>query len=160
AVLGIPLIAGRTFDDGSSERNEVVVNQSLATRLWPDGLAVGRRFRVAASSPSDTPGQWWTVIGVARNAFSHGLRGRGMTTAELQAEPVLFRSLSHDTQVGRLTLIVRAQGGVDPSTSLRRLGSELRAGASPPLITDVDHSLRESIAEPRFAMYVLASFAA
>jgi putative ABC transport system permease protein len=160
AVLGIPLIAGHTFDDGSAERNEVVINQSLAARLWPDGSAVGRRFRVAASSPSDTPGSWWTVIGVARNALSHGLRGHGMTTAELQSEPVLFSPWSHNTGLSRVTLVVRTQSGVDPSSSLRRMGSELRAGSSPPLITDVDHELRESIAEPRFAMYVLAAFAA
>jgi putative ABC transport system permease protein len=159
AVVGIPLTAGRTFDDGSAERNEVVINQALAMKLWRDGSAVGRRFR-AGGSPNDTPGPWWTVIGVAKNALSHGLRGRGATTAELLSEPALFQPLSHVTEIARLTLIIRTHDGTDPSASLRRLGSQLRAGGSPPVITDVDHALRESIAEPRFAMYVLGAFAA
>jgi putative ABC transport system permease protein len=71
----------------------------------------------------------------------------------------MFSPLRHDADVGRLTLIVRT-AGADPSSSLRRIGSQLRAGGSPAVITSVDHALRESIAEPRFAMWVLGAFAA
>ena len=38
-VLGIPLRSGRVFRD--SAQNEVVLNETLARMLWPDGDAVG-----------------------------------------------------------------------------------------------------------------------
>jgi predicted permease len=42
-ATGIPLVAGRLFDAGSSE-DDVLVNESLARRLWPDQRALGRVF--------------------------------------------------------------------------------------------------------------------
>lgn len=40
-VLGVPLLSGRVFSDESGA-HEVVVNQALATQLWPGQPAVGR----------------------------------------------------------------------------------------------------------------------
>jgi putative ABC transport system permease protein len=55
-TLRIPIIEGRAFTsaDGS---NAVIVNRTLASRLWPAGAAVGRRMR-------EGDGPWWTVVGV------------------------------------------------------------------------------------------------
>ena len=49
AVLGVPLLAGRDFtsDDRSGSEPVVIVSQSIAQRLFPDGDAVNRRL-------------WWT----------------------------------------------------------------------------------------------------
>ncbi len=49
AVLGVPLIAGRDFtdDDRSDDESVVIVSQSLAQRLFPNGDAVNRHM-------------WWT----------------------------------------------------------------------------------------------------
>jgi hypothetical protein len=161
-TLGIPLAAGRTFTAASSDANEVVINQVLAAHLWPDGSGIGRRFRVASSGPGDAPGAWWTVVGVTRNSLSHGLRdGRGQTTAaHPETESVVYSPLRSALERGRLTFIVRTQAGVDPTSPLRRLGAQTRASASPPVVTDVARGLRESMAEPRFAMQVLTAFAA
>lgn len=161
ATLGISLAAGRTFTPASGDANEVVINQVLAAHLWPDGSAIGQRFRVASSGPGDPPGAWWTVVGVTRNSLSHGLRdGRGHTgAADPQMESVIYSPLQTGLERGRLTLIVRTQAGVDPSLPLRRLGAQTRGGASPPVLTDVARGLRDSLAEPRFAMLVLTAFA-
>jgi predicted permease len=40
-VLGVPLLSGRVFSDDAGAQ-EVVVNQALATQLWPGQSAVGR----------------------------------------------------------------------------------------------------------------------
>ncbi|HEU4694925.1 MAG TPA: ABC transporter permease [Vicinamibacterales bacterium] len=58
-TLRIPIVEGRAFTsaDGS---DAVIVNQTLALRLWPAGAAVGRRMR-------EGDGPWWTVVGVARD---------------------------------------------------------------------------------------------
>jgi predicted permease len=57
-ALGIPVLHGRSFDDGDTERSPsvAVVNQRLADVLWPGQDPVGRRFR--------SDGQWTEVVGV------------------------------------------------------------------------------------------------
>jgi putative ABC transport system permease protein len=49
AALGVPIVAGRDFTDEDRRGNElvVIVSQSIAERLFPNGNAVNRRF-------------WWT----------------------------------------------------------------------------------------------------
>ena len=41
-VLGIPVVAGRVYDDSAAA--EVMVNETFARRFWPDGDAVGQRL--------------------------------------------------------------------------------------------------------------------
>ena len=59
-VLGIPVIAGRMFERGDPPTN-VIITEALARRLWPDGDAVGHRFR------EDPRFQWSHVIGVVKH---------------------------------------------------------------------------------------------
>jgi predicted permease len=49
ATVGVPIVAGRDFTDDDRRGREpvVIVSQSIARRLFPDGNAVNRRF-------------WWT----------------------------------------------------------------------------------------------------
>jgi ABC-type antimicrobial peptide transport system permease subunit len=44
AVLGIPLLAGRTFAAADADRGVVIVNETLARRFWPGENAVGKSF--------------------------------------------------------------------------------------------------------------------
>jgi putative ABC transport system permease protein len=59
-VLGIPLLAGRMFQPGDPPTN-VIITEVLARRLWPDGDAVGHRFR------EDPLFEWSYVIGVVKH---------------------------------------------------------------------------------------------
>jgi len=72
AVVKTPIVAGRLFtdrDDGDRVP-VVIVNETLAERLWPDGDAIGRRLWLdpSVSDVSDTSGTSAQVIGVARNS--------------------------------------------------------------------------------------------
>ena len=151
-VLGISMMAGRTFDAGSSDRSEVVIDEVLANHLWPGESAVGKRFRIASNGPGDTPGEWWTVIGVARNVLAHGL-------LDGEPSPAVYSSLGRSFERGRLTVIARWKDASTAAVSLRRLGAELSPDGPPPTVTNLAQSLNDSIAEPRFAMQVLAAFA-
>jgi putative ABC transport system permease protein len=64
AAMGMRLLAGRSFDERETWESGgvVVVNESMATALWPDGGAVGRRL---GRSPT---GPWLEVIGIVGNA--------------------------------------------------------------------------------------------
>lgn len=60
-MMRTPVIAGRDFTPQDSEKSQAVaiVNQELVDRYWPGQDAIGKRIR--------TSGQWFTVVGVARN---------------------------------------------------------------------------------------------
>ena len=66
-MLGIDMRQGRGFIDSESNGEGVaVISETLASRLWPDGSALGRRLRGIEETPNGpTPGAWRTVVGVA-----------------------------------------------------------------------------------------------
>jgi len=52
ATLGIPLAAGRDFDDADTRDSErvAIVNEAFARRFWPGADPLGRRFRAGGES--------------------------------------------------------------------------------------------------------------
>jgi putative ABC transport system permease protein len=61
-TMGIPLIAGKTFDRLETQRsNEAIISRAAAIQFWHDSTgqqALGKRFRELPNTP------WFTVIGV------------------------------------------------------------------------------------------------
>jgi predicted permease len=69
-TMGIPMIAGRTFNDqdGQTEGSQaVIVNETFARRFWPNQDPVGKRIRHRGEG---TP--WMAVVGVARDVKHYG----------------------------------------------------------------------------------------
>jgi len=63
ATLGVVPLEGRLFQErelGAGAPPLAVVNRAMARRFWPDGSALGRRFRFMR----DSTRTWFTVIGV------------------------------------------------------------------------------------------------
>jgi putative ABC transport system permease protein len=83
-TFGIPVRNGRAFTsaDVLDAPPVAVINEEMARRYWPDGNAVGSRFRWGPPNP-DQP--WTTIIGVVGNM-------RNSPTA-LRPEPMMFFSL-------------------------------------------------------------------
>jgi predicted permease len=117
-VLGIPLRSGRVFGDGA--RNEVVLNETLARILWPEGQAVGGFL----AGPGGTIGH--QVVGVVADAHINDLGEVG---------PVIFQptdSLKHllfnkgEVTPDELRALVT---GADPSakTTLHTVGNNVGA---------------------------------
>jgi len=64
-TLGIPVIAGRDFEDGdASSAGVAIVDARAAAALWPNERAVGRELELG-STGSGAP--WIPVVGVARS---------------------------------------------------------------------------------------------
>ena len=62
-ALGVPVLAGRVFDDAvdtADSPSVAIVNEAFARRFWPDGNAVGERIRGGAVSASE-------IVGVVRD---------------------------------------------------------------------------------------------
>ena len=61
-TLGVPLLQGRTFStaDTPDSPRVAIVSHAMAQRFWPEGTAVGRRFRLA-----EWDGLGYEIVGVA-----------------------------------------------------------------------------------------------
>ena len=76
-AAGIPLLRGREFTatDRAASGMVVIVNQTLADRLFPDGDPVGKRVAWTGDVLRFTPisGDWRTIVGVVGNTRDGGL---------------------------------------------------------------------------------------
>ncbi len=70
-TLGIPLLAGRAFEDADHRqlRRHVVVSAALAERFWPGESALGKRLSHGLPHDDD----WSVVVGVAGSVRDDGL---------------------------------------------------------------------------------------
>jgi predicted permease len=67
ANMRIPILSGRAFTDSDTSTTQLVavVNQTMASRLWPNQDPIGRKFTYDGQEKKGEP---VTVVGVARNA--------------------------------------------------------------------------------------------
>jgi hypothetical protein len=93
-VTGARLIDGRPFDrNDDATSNTVIIDEDLARHLWPDGSAVGRRFRLRPDA------DWLTVIGVMADL-------RLLGPDERQSDFALLQPFGDSD---RLTMAIRTQ---------------------------------------------------
>jgi putative ABC transport system permease protein len=64
-TLGIPLLSGRPLDEAEARTKSpvAIINESMGKQFWPDGDALGRRFKLVG----DTTNTWFAIIGVSRD---------------------------------------------------------------------------------------------
>jgi putative ABC transport system permease protein len=74
-ALGTPVIAGRDFSaaDRTGSMPVVIVNESMATWLWPGKNAIGKRIHVGRPDEHTSTWPWMTVIGVVANMKRYAL---------------------------------------------------------------------------------------
>jgi predicted permease len=129
-TLGIPLLQGRAFteQDGIDAPPVAIVNQTLATRLWPHESAIGQKVIIK--------GQPWRVVGVSANI---------QPPSSVQApEPYLFLPFwqSSPGKNGDIRLAVRLTG--NPAAELPRLRQVVRA-LDPDIPLSEDMPLTEQV---------------
>jgi putative ABC transport system permease protein len=149
-VLGLRLVDGAGFDDQSAARNEVVINQTMATGLWPGERAVGKQLRVrpTASVGPMEESPWLSVVGVAMDAMVQSVSLPGT------------RAIYYASEGGGYTLIVRTADGYDPTSDVRAISLEMNPNLAIPTVTSVVKAFdASSVAASRFTMTVLTIFA-
>jgi predicted permease len=121
-TMGIPLVRGRDFNDSdtASSTPVVIVNETLARRLAPDGNAIGKRFRM------DSHGDYLEVVGVAHDIKYHQL-----------AEAPLFFGYRPMGQRYRAVLTLHVRTAGDPSLLISQVRSEVKALDPDLPLTDV-----------------------
>jgi putative ABC transport system permease protein len=135
----------------------VVVNELLANRYWPGEDPIGKRITLDDSQQGAT---WITVIGVVKNV------ARGEWAAPQQEEIYLpflqNRSYLEDPhpRVAYQTLVVRTSG--EPAAlapSVRNAVWSLDRNLPVSEIQTMDQVIAHSTAQPRFNLFLLATFA-
>ena len=115
-TMGIPLLKGRdvTIHDDATAPGVAIVSDAFARRYWPEGEAIGKRFKYG---PSDSKASWITITGIAKDVRSLGLRNNP------ENEPVVYTPLLQSEVVSSLSLVVRTLP--EPSAMLETLRGEI-----------------------------------
>jgi putative ABC transport system permease protein len=150
ATLGLPLVSGRDFSaqDDADAPPVVVVNESLARSAWKEQNPVGRTLVLDyQTGPSARQ-----VVGVVRDARYHGPRS--------DPAPEIF--IPH-AQNPYLVMNVVARTTLDPGTLARTARAQaLKVDSDQPVhsVTTMERLLDDTMQQDRFAMLLVALFAA
>lgn len=155
SVLGIPIVAGRTFRADDLDE-AVLVSQRFASRYFPSGDAVGRKFRMGN-------GPWRMIIGVAGNTRTNTDVGDDRPEAYCAigkatdaSRPVLRASAIVDYR----TVLIRT---ARPDVIMRLAGDAVHERDASIVIWKtalVEHLLGDAISRPRIVFMMMAVFAA
>jgi putative ABC transport system permease protein len=154
-VLGIPILEGRAFtpDDLASAPPVAVIDANLARWLWPDGDAVGRRFRLKEES------EWITVVGIAADVSQFGAAGAGAPGCEAAAcEFEIYRPLPQAARRGQHAIALRLDGA---ASGVARSAREVVHGidpATPVQVATAQQRFMERLSEEQFVIALLAVF--
>jgi predicted permease len=145
AVLGVPLVAGRTFTtlDRAGSEAVAIVSDSLARRLWPDGPAIGQRVHFPAGPR--------IVVGIAGDVRQ--------TPAD---DDLADLYVPLQQTAGRFAwLYLRASGPQAPLLAgLRSAASEIDPELSLTNPRPLQTAFAEQQARPKFLAWLLGGFSA
>ena len=154
-AMEVPLLRGRSFtdEDTADTQRVIVVDQRMAEQLWPGQDPVGKRVRTGGfDARADTP--WLVVIGVVGRVRQYTLDG---------LEPRSAMYLWHRQRPTRnLNVVVRTAtedvAAITPAA--RQAVKELDPDLPIYNVKSMEERVEASLASRRFAMTLLALFAA
>ena len=157
-TMGIPLRSGRTFSTSDMAGGEpvAVIGEALARQRYGGLNAVGRRIKWGSL---ESPNPWRTIVGVVADVKQAGLAEEEpaasiyMPVAQFDSGPV--------SAMGRgQSYVVRTSG--DPRTTLsvvRRTVKDFDGLMPITGLGPIDELLASTIADRRFNMFLLGTFA-
>jgi putative ABC transport system permease protein len=151
-TMGVPLVSGRAFTEADNLTSQpvIIVNQVMASTMWPGEEAVGKRMTVGVPLPGE-PFDWVTVVGVVGNVKHTTLSGE---TGMQMYQPVL-QSPSRS-----MTFVLRT--GVEPMSiaePARMAIASIDRTLPVSNVKTMDRIVYESVGQFRFYMYLLGLFA-
>jgi putative ABC transport system permease protein len=150
-AMGIRLKSGRFLNpqdgrEGAGRESVVVVNETFARTLWPDGRnPVGQRVRTGAKAP------WLTVVGLAEDVRHYGL--------ERDVRPGVYLPVARLT-LSTMSFAIRTAG--DPSAlgeTVRRVVREMNPELPVYNARPMTERLQQSIAFRMTYSWLLGVFA-
>jgi putative ABC transport system permease protein len=148
-ALQIPLTGGRAFTDQDNDNSPkvVIVNQSMAGKLWPGESPIGKRITI------------WRDEKFPREIV--GVVGDTKASLDTDAGPQMYVPYAQDANWGSLTLAMRTTTN-DPASLAPAVRNEIRAlDKSLPVynVKTMDDVLAASVADRRTSMLLFSTFA-
>ncbi len=152
-VMGISLISGSFFSDTDTNLPpaSVIVNQTLARKVWPGTDPIGKRIRLRPDAP------WLSVVGVVADIKNHG--------SNAATKPEMY-FLHTDQPFGiwadlrSVTLVLRT--AVEPQQIVGAVRGQLR-NLDPELpifkVSTLEEVVASSVSQTRFPTMALSFFA-
>ena len=144
-TMKIPLVSGREFTRGDTDesRKVLIVNQSMAERLWPGQNPLGQ---IAMNGPEE-----WQVVGVVGNV-RHG-------ALEQEGGMEMYFPMTQEHDWGSMDLVVRARlpmASLVPSirAGLKSVDSDLPTSD----FQTLDQLVDRSVSPRRFVTFLLGGF--
>jgi putative ABC transport system permease protein len=150
-ALHIAVLTGRSFtdEDADSSPPVAVISEGMAKRFWPDGAALGRRFKLGAPN-SGRP--WLTVIGIVRDVRQNWWNPPG--------RPVIYQSFLQNPERG-MTLLLRASSSPrNYAAPLREIVRNLDPELAVNELTTLEREVADSIAIVRIMGVLMGIFGA
>ena len=153
--MGVLLVRGRLIAESDNENAPIVavINETMASRYWPNEDAIGKRFHLGTN---ERP--WITVVGIVgavrHNAVTEAQR------AEMYVPHAQWAVAGASPPRG-MTYVIRTSG--DPLAVLGYVRQTLRTlDPNLPLadIKTLDAVAADALSQPRFTTQLLALFAA
>lgn len=147
-ALGIELKEGRAFDenDTGASKPVIIVNESLAQRLWPGQGAIGRFIAGGGNQPRQ-------VIGVVRDVRHIAL--------EQSAGNEMYMSMRQVLDFSSMNLVVRSRlNTLDLATSIRRVLRPINPDLPREELRPLQNLVDQSVSPRRFIVMLLSGFAA
>ncbi len=145
-MLKIPILEGRDFEEADLDlpNGAVILSKKLATRIFPNGQAVGRSVRIF-------DGPFLPVVGIVADARNAGLSGKD--------EPEFYRVNRRGE--GRQTAHLMVKSSAKPSLLAAALRKEVLAldPRLPVEFKTLDFRIGELTARQKFQSMLFASFA-
>ena len=147
-TIGIPILRGRDFSAGDIENapQVVVVNETMAGQFWPNGDAIGKRFKFFGDD------QYTTIVGVARNSTYNGIAEEPI--------PFIYQPMLQN-YTPQAALHVRADGNAAGlAAAVRGSILEIDPTLSVFNIRTLEEQVSESLAPLRTNVVVMTAFGA
>jgi putative ABC transport system permease protein len=147
-TLNIPLKDGRTFTDQDNMQSAkvVIVNETMARKLWPGQSPVGRHFSI------------WRDEKFSREVV--GVVGDTKVSLDEEAEPQMYIPYAQDANWGTMSLVARTNG--DPravAASVREAIRSVDKGIATYNLRTMNDLISTSAAPRRLPMLLMTAFA-
>lgn len=142
-TMGLPLRAGRAFDERDRGRKVMIISETLAQLLWPGQDPLGRRIDRWINDEFE-------VIGVAADV---------RTSADRAPVPTVYRQ-HRDWPPLRMIIVARAaDDAYSAAGAFRAAIQSVDANVPIPALHSMDEILDQSLAQQRFQLLLVAVFA-
>ena len=159
-AMGIPLIAGRSFSFGDSNRAApvAIVNETLARQWWPKDSALGHYAGVSSTMGklfSDSARQ---IVGVAADVHEFGLAPPPPPTIFVPLDQVPDATAAIANRSFLASIVVRTANGISPSEYIRGLLDSADPDLSVASVRPISEVLSASLSLRRFYTTLIIAF--